>query len=1242
MLSRFSVLKPFYILAAAIIVMALGAYSLTFMKTDLYPDMDVPYMAVVTTYPGASPEKVESDITDPLESELATLSGVESVTTQSAENYSMVFLQFVDGTDMDSALVRLSAAVNRVTPQLPDDAGTPTYIEMSMDAVATAYIGVALEGESQAVTSAYVQDTVIPALKRQDGIASVTAAGLVSDTVNVELNQSKIDDVNNRILGSVNDKLYDAKKQIDESKAQLKKAEAELDKQEKALAKQQEQTADELAGASSGLTTAISATTSQISSLTAAITSYQSMGMPTKDLEKQLAEAQAQLKELQDQLTQVDSGSINAAAGFGSGTAQLSAAKTTLESSKADLEDAEKQYKESREAAIKSANIDALLDIDTLSQLISAQNFSMPAGTVEDSDDNSWLLKVGQEYQTAEELENTVLTKVDGVGKIRISDVADVTTISNEGSTYAKLNGEDGIILSITKASTVATSDVSAAISETMTDLQDEDGKLRVMYLSDQGKYISQFIGTILQSLIMGIILAVVVLALFLRSVRPTLVIAFSIPFSVLCALVLMYFWGLDINMMTLAALSLGIGMLVDNSVVVLENIYRLRGRGFTAERSAAQGAKQVTGAVVASTLTTICVFLPFIFTTGLVNQLLVPFALTLSFALLASLAVALTCVPALGAKLFAKSTPKEVIWFERLKNAYGRSLAKCFKHRGLVLMVAIVLACGSLVAVLGMGVSMTPEMGSNQISVTAQTPDGTSKEDAEELADTITERLKAIDGIQDVGTADQAAMGSVMSGGMSMGSSDSDSYSGTFMFYATVDPAKVHTEDQMAAVQAEVKKAGEGLNCEYLADASDMTAAMMKQSLSIDIKGEDPQAMLAASKEVMELVDSVDGYTEIENGQEDADPVLQLVFDKDKVAALGTTVAQIYQELTGKLNTSADAITLGVGDDAQQVKLVSNRNEITKETLLDTEFTVTPKDGSSSKTYKLSKVATVEEGEGLSTLTSKDGTYTMNVTAEVEEGRNLTLLSRDLQPLLDAYEPPEGVTVELSGTDVQIEDMIEQMIKLMLLGALLIYLIMMAQFGSFRAPFIIILTVPLAFTGGVIALLLGGQGLDVMSLMGFVVLMGVIVNNGIVFVDFANKLRRQGMEKRAALIATGMTRMRPIMMTALTTIFAMLAMIFNPEIGASAERGMALVVTGGLLYGTFMTLYVVPIVYDLVWRKPMRIVDLGPDVDDAPDDATEFISQMGDSAKGGLYDLNQEKKERRRLRILRRSGKNS
>ncbi|MGN0046271.1 MAG: efflux RND transporter permease subunit [Eggerthellaceae bacterium] len=1246
MLPRFSVLKPFYVLAAAIIVLALGAYSLTYLKTDLYPEMDIPYMAVITTYPGASPEKVEEDVTDPLEEKLATLSGVDSVSSQSSENFSMIFLAFVDGTDMDSALVKVSAAVNQVTPMLPDDVGTPTYMEMSADAVATAYVGVALDGKTQAETSKYVQDTLIPALQRQDGIASVSGVGLVSDTVNVELNQSKIDDVNNRLLASVNDKLYDAKKQIDEGKSQVAKAKQELEDQEKSLSDQQASTADELASASSGLTTAISATTAQITALSAAITSAQAYGQDTKELEEQLAAAQDQLAELQEQLSQVNAGSVNAAAGFGSATAQIAAAKQTLQASEADLKDAESQYEASRKQAIESANIDALLDISTLSQLISAQNFSMPAGYVKDDSDGTWLLKVGEEYTTAKELKNTVLTNIDGVGDIRIKDVADVTTLSNEGDIYAKLNGTDGIIVSVTKSSTAATSDVSAAVQDTLEDLQSEDENLKVMYLYDQGKYINLFITTILQSLLMGIVLAVIVLALFLKSVRPTLVIAFSIPFSVLFALTLMYFWGLDVNIMTLSALSLGIGMLVDNSVVVLENIYRLRARGLTAERSAAQGAKQVAGAVTASTLTTICVFLPFVFTTGLVNQMLVPFALTLSFALLASLLVALTCVPALGAKLFANHAPREVIWFERLKQAYGRAIAWCLKHKAPVLVGATALAVFCLVSVLQMGISMVPNMTSNQIGVTVVMPEDSTKDEAIEVADTITDRLLQIDGIQDVGSADSSAMGSVMSGGMSMGSGsasdDEEDRIPGFMFYATVDKEKVHTEDQMAALQEQVKQAGEGLDCEFMADASAMSSSMLKEQLEIQLTGDDPQALLDASQQVMDTVDSVEGYIEIENGQEDADPVLQLVFDKNKVAALGTTVAQIYQQLAGKLNTSTTAITMGVGDDAQDVNLISNRNEITKETLLDTEFTVSSSASGTqeTKTYKLSKVATVEEKAGLSSLTSQNGTYIMKVTAEPDEGENLTLLSRQLQPKLADLQLPDGVEMSLEGTDSQVADMIQQMLQLMALGLLLIYLIMMAQFGSFVAPFIIILTVPLAFTGGVLALLIAGQGLDVMSLMGFVVLMGVIVNNGIVFVDFANKLRRQGMEKRSALIATGMTRMRPIMMTAATTIFAMLAMIFNPEIGASAERGMALVVTGGLLYGTLTTLFVVPIVYDLLWRKPMKIVDLGPDVDEVPDDAGEFISQMGEDAKGGLYELNEEKKERRRLRAERRAQK--
>ncbi len=1296
MLSGFSVKKPFFILAGAIVVLMLGAFSLTYMKTNLLPSIDLPYLAVITTDPGAAPEQVENDITNVLDNKLATVTGVQNVYSTSAENYSMVYLEFAENTNMDSALVKVSAAVNEVSGSLPDSAGTPMYLEISMDSIATMYLGVSDSEMDRAHVSQFVEDTMVPAFERQEGVASASVSGSIVQKVDVSLSNSKIEDVNNKILSSVNDKLYDSKKQLDEAQSQLNSAKSALETQKAALTEQQAKAEEELASGSLAISQTMAskqAYEAQLTTQQAELAAYQAQYEAAKQaaeaapsdptaqatvaalqgkitsLEAEIAITQSIVDQFSQQSSQIEQGFLGLESGKIETSIQLSTAQnqiacalSTLESSQSQLDEGYQNYQSARETALGQANTDALMQASTLSQILAAQDFSMPAGYVEDSNGNKYMLKVGEEIGSLSSLENLVITNIDGVGDIKLSDVANVKVVEESGSGYAKLNGRDGVIVSVTKTSTANTSEVSDAVNTQLTKLKDDNPTLEIMTLTDQGQYITLYISTILQSLLLGAVLAIVVLALFLRDVKPTLVVAFSIPFSVLFALVIMYFWGIDINIMTLGALSLAIGMLVDNSVVVMENIYRLRARGLSAPRAAAQGAKQVTAAVAASTLTTICVFFPFVFTSGLVQQLLVPFALTISFALLASLVVALTVVPALGSKIFAKAEPREFAWFENFKEWYGRFLEKCLRHRAPVLAIAIALLVISIVGVFRMGITLIPDMESSEISLNVTMPEDMQQEEGNKTADQVLSIISSVEGVSEVGCADYGtAMGSMMSGS-SAASQSGSTFNGEYVFYAIPD-SSITTESAMRDLKTRILDATKDCNCEISDNSSSsMMSSVSSGELQIDLSGENSDTLLQISNDVIGAVEQVEGYKDVSNGQEKADSTIQLKFDYNAVARQGTTVAQIYQQIASKLNATADtSLSVDSDGDSVSVSVVDERNQITPQNLLDTEYTVSEmgsgdasasggktssfssgsssagsssssfssstgssesfsSSGSSSsssasadsstKTHKLSEVATATTVPGVATLSKTNGTHSMQVTAQIDDGYNTTLLSRQLEPKLDALQIPDGYSVKISGTDEDIATMLTQMLQLSLLGAVLIYLIMMAQFQSFMSPFIVILTVPLAFTGGFFALLVAGEQLSMMALLGFVILMGTVVNNGIVFVDYVNQLRIAGMEKKSALIAAGKTRMRPILMTALTTILSMCAIVFSPAIGSGMQRGMALVVAGGLLYATAMTLIVVPIVYDIFCRKPLKTIEIGDDVDLDSGDAEYFMDE--------------------------------
>jgi len=1279
-MEKLSVKKPFTILVAVIMVLVLGIVAVTRMTTDLLPNMSMPYLIVVTTYPGASPERVENDVVKPLESALGTVSGVENVYSTSSENFGMVQLEFADGTDMESTLVKVSSTLQEVAPSLPEMCGTPSIIEISMDMMATMYISVSREGYDIYELSAFVEDTVQPYLERQQGVASISSVGLVEQSIHVELDHNKINALNDKLLSSVSEQLAAALSELDKAEAEVATGKAELSKAQSSFgqtmasgifgqlsagvndsAKQMKAGIDGLVSqlkalraqiTDSALAKTLDALIADLNDISAKLSQKElsvedllqlsgNLQAVTKNINALLEQLQLSLPEdttipsvsqmlgsiqeisktleqlsgildavpnilagLEDAYAGLTQAQLEAAVGFATASAQLTAAESQLAAARA-------QYESARGDALAQANLDQLLNISTLSQLIYAQNFSMPAGYIDDIEDNSWLLKVGENYHSADDIANTMLVSMDGIGQVRIRDVAAVTTIDNAATTYAKLNGQQSVILSIFKNSTTGTNETSSNCLEAFEELQSKYSGTKILTLMNQGSYIDLIIESILTSMLLGALLAVIILALFLKDIKPTLVVAISIPLSVMFTLVLMYFTNISLNMMTLCGLALGIGMLVDNSVVVIENIYRLRGRGVSAPRAAVQGSRQVAGPIFSSTLTTICVFLPMVFTQGMVRELLLPLGLSIGFCLMASLIVALTVVPAAASTMLRNSKPKTHPLYDKFLNVYGKFLNWCLNRKFVPLLVAVALLVVCVFAVLNMGIVLLPEMTGTQIQVSVTTPEDLTREESYALADQVIERMLTVDGVSDVGVMGSEAVAGML-GGMTAGSDSYGSYS-----YFVIAPEDSSATD-IQRITAQINDICADLPCEVEASAGgmdDMTA-LLGSGLSLNIYGSDLEILRTVSDQLAEVVKTVPGYTEISTSFSDGDPTIHLQIDKDKAMSAGLTVAQIYMAITEKMSTSADATTIIVDGSTLNVSVVDDSEPLTVENLLDLTLVASSMDATGamvSKSYKLSEFATVVQTTSVGSIGRENQTRYVTVTAAVEEGYNATLLSRQLEDKLEEFESqlPYGYTLGMGGESETVNEMVAQMLLLILLGFVFIYLVMVAQFQSLKSPFIVMFTIPLAFTGGMLGLLLTGEQLSLLSLMGFAILMGTVVNNGIVFVDYVNQLRIGGMDRRSALIATGKTRMRPILMTALTTILAMLQMVFSDDMAGEMGGGMAIVIIGGLLYATLMTLIVVPVLYDIFFKRTPRVVDIGSEnLDDVPDDAAEFIAQ--------------------------------
>lgn len=1300
-MSKFCVKKPYTVVVAVVLVLVLGVISFMNMTTDLLPSLELPYVVAVTTYPGASPEKVEKSVTEVLESAFGTVNGVANLSSVSSENMSMLILEFESGTNMDTAMVNLSTAVDQVSGYLPDTVSSPMLLQISPDMLPVVVASVDMEGMDIYELTQFVQEDVTPYLERQAGVASVDGTGLVEKTVEVRLDQARIDALNDKVLASVSDKMDEAQAELADAKQKLADGKAELDSAQTKLEDTQTQTGDELAQASAQVDAAVaqaSALASQVTSLQASkaaleaekdmrakgleqIEQAQQMlpgqisalneayamlhetmqlpdetsletllgsglipedeaallqklidqgcttvgGIPTlvQTLQEQLDALPAQAQEQKDRITEIDAalanlsteitaaemmkkaadegltkakdyyaqieaGKIAAAAGFGAGTAQIASSRTALEEAEQQLEDAQSQLDDARTAALENADITGLLSGKTIAGILTAQNFSMPAGYIEGSD-GKLMLRVGDEFASLEELENTLLVHmdIDGVGDVRLCDVADVVVTDNAADSYARVNGNQAVILSVSKSSTAGTSDVSKAVNEAIEELEAKYEGLRITPLMDQGQYIALIVNSVLSNLAWGGVLAILVLAVFLKSVRPTLVVAFSIPISVLFALVLMYFTGVTLNIVSLSGLALGVGMLVDNSIVVMENIYRLRGQGMPAAKAAVQGAKQVAAAIAASTLTTVCVFLPIVFTEGLTRQLFADMGLTIAYSLCASLIVALTLVPTLSSTLLRSEKEKPHPWFDRMVNAYEKTLRWCLRHKAAPLAGALVLLVFAAWQTSRMGLEFMPEMGGNQMTLTAQVPDGTTREDAYALADEIMDRTLDQQGVEYVGA---------MSGGGTslLGGGSSDTVS-SFSFYILLDEEASKDNSQVAAA---ITEATADVGAEISISTSNMDmSALGGSGLQLRVAGEDLDQLLAVSQDMMDLLGQVEGFTDITNGQEDGDDQLHLIINKDAAMQYGLTVAQIYSELSTALTTETSATTLTVGTDSYPVVVVDASAAPNADSLLDYTFTTTTTDENGEaveEEHALRQFATLQQAPGVNAINRENQARYITVNATTAEGYNTSLLARQVEDKLADYELPEGVDVTIEGESATIGDAMHDLVLMILLAVVFIYLIMVAQFQSLLSPFIVMFTMPLAFTGGLLALLIAGESLSVIAMLGFLVLAGVVVNNGIVFVDYANQLRLEGMEKREALVQTGRDRIRPILMTALTTILAMVTLVFSTDASAAMSRPLALVTIGGLSYATLLTLIVVPVLYDLLFRRELKNVDVG------------------------------------------------
>ncbi len=1406
MLGKFSVKKPYTVLVAVVLVIVLGVVSFTRMTTDLLPSISLPYVIVMTPYPGASPETVEMVVTKPVESSMATVSNIEGISSVSSENYSMVILEFSQSADMNAASLEIRENLDQIKSYWDDSVGNPIIMKLNPDMLPVMIAAVGGQNMTNAEITELTQSKIIPELESIEGVASASATGLLEESVNVIIRQEKIDAINEQVFGSIDveideakeeladkkqevydgqaeladarqeladseveleesrQKLEDSKKELEDSKKEIAEGKAEiaenktkLEEGKTELANKKKATTSQLAAAETEIVTAkadleaskihitlgietakksqealdtaksnlkkindsLPSDTSTLPTLEeaeaaieivnglleiletvesldsdtidaiiailppgsslgdnptpqdaiAALDAYKenlntivtvrkleaqkkeleemitnleesinanTMGLGTEayvaQMESTLSDITGNIEKLDSAMNELYQGNLTAAIEFANaqteislGELQITTAETQLEAGEAQIEAGEEQIKsgeeqleagreqidsgyeqlndsaeqltdalqqildgeveleENREKAYNQADMNNVLTVETVQALLTAQNFSMPAGYVTE-EGISYLIRVGDKPEDIEALKKMPLInpEMDGVDIITLEDVADVFMTDNSADIYTNVNGAPGIMISIQKQTGYSTGDVSDKILDKFDELTKEDENLMLITLMDQGIYIDLVMDSIISNIVFGALLAVIILILFLKDLRPTAVVACSIPISLVTAIVCMYFSGVTLNVISLSGLALGIGMLVDNSIVVIENIYRMRKEGLSAKEAAIKGTGEVAGAIMASTLTTVCVFLPIVFTEGITRQLFVDMGLTIAYSLFASLLIALTVVPAMASKTLVKAKEqKDGRFFAALMNGYEKVLALALKLKPVVLFLVVALLVGSAIASYSKGTAFMPEMDSTQMTISVALPKDTPLTDTAKVTDEIVDRLSKMEEVLDVG-----AMASTSSMTMLTGSGDAATNAADIYLSLKEDKKKDNKElaREIETLLSDICEKNEA-EIEIQTSTMDMSA-LGGSGITVQVQGREIDTMQKIAKDVAGIVEGVEGTCNVSDGLEESTGELRIIIDRNKAIEHGLTVAEIFGQISAKLADATSATTLEteIKDYDVYVKHAKDMT-LTRELIKNLEIERTKQDGTREKML-LSDLATFENTISPKAVNRRDQTRYIAVSAEIADGYNVGLVSDVLEKELDQYEMPAGYSLVMSGENETINDAMGQLYLMLILALVFMYLIMVAQFQSLLSPFIIMFTIPLAFTGGFMGLVISDSELSVIALIGFVMLSGVIVNNGIVLVDYMNQLRAGGMSKHEAILTAGKTRIRPVLMTALTTILALSTMVFSNDMGSEMAKPMAIVTIGGLTYGTLLTLIVIPCIYDIFSRE--------------------------------------------------------
>lgn len=1174
-MSKYSVKKPVTILMCIMIVIVLGIYSLTKQSLGLFPEMNLPYVVVVTPYVGASAEEVTEKVTSVVESQVTSMNNFSSVQSTSSSNYSVVIVEFNDGTNMDTVMIDLRTKLDNI--EFPEGTTKPTILKVSPDMLPVMTVSVSMENDeidpeqSFIKTTQFVENELITRLNRVEGVAEVSMSGASSIVVEVNLDQNIL-----KAKGYTNDEIL---------------------------------------------------------------------------------------------------------------------------------------------SLIKEQNHDELIGI------------ALNNGKI-------CMLNLGNSIENIDDLKELPLPLSKTNEVVRLKDLAvenGIKYTDQNSESYSKVNGKKTITLSFQMQNGSVITDITKAITKELDNIKKEYSTFDYSVVLDQGEYINMAVSSVVENLIYGAILAVAILLLFLRDWRPTLIVGLAIPISVIATFMCMYFAGINLNMLSMGGLAIGIGMLVDNAIVVIENIFRLRKEGKSKKEAAIQGAKGVASAIISSTVTTIIVFVPVLFLGGTVKDVFSNMAYTITFSLLCSLVISLIMVPSMASRMFndpnhcpkcdAEISPTDTICSccgkklkkykePKVKNkeskfmaTYDKVIRWTLSHKLIVFGSVVLLFILSVGLVVSKGFVLLPATDEGSISTTiavnSDIPFDKLSNYTDDLAKTIKDSSNEIETVS-ARFGNSSGMMALISSSSSNVTSISltiklkDNHRKATDYYANniKDIITKHNSTENLK-QYEIKKS-DIYESETESSSSSITS-FTSSGVSIRVKGYNLEKMEEVAVKLAQIMSEVEGTKKVSTGVVGSDNNLKIYVNKENAAKVGLTEqdfidnARVIFNTTGldsmttenttklvfngneyELSIPSEVNIAGIGlttimklfgsyeeflkyfkvFDKKMLKVIEDSG-LSVYTFMPTEFagmtmtsimliiqtkyggdftkamTEAMKEGislvvspfiyyseSENKLYDGTKlgvtlpsdavpldskaagnvlgseddddaISYVKKVTGYSTILS-DGKYRyFNVTCRVNQAYNVTKVSSEVNKRIDEYINSSEfdayrdiVQIEYKGENEQIMDTVKQMIIALLIGILLVYMVMAIQFQSLVYPFIVLGTLPLAFTGGLLFVLIFGLEFSVVVLMGLIILVGVAVNNGIVLIDYINQLREEGYTIREACVTATKTRLRPILMTALTTIFGLIFTAIGLNNGAELLQPLAVTAIGGLLYATILTLVVIPIIY--------------------------------------------------------------